>query len=110
MAGKVLRELLGREDYWLVGKGAAVPVGREHLATEELGYGMEEGEVADTVGYMLAGMDQQEVVDTGWGEDKLGFAGSGRRASLAAWASHRVAGGMGRYMGQLAGRGPFAHI
>lgn len=67
MVGKVLRELPGREGYWLVGK---VPAGREGLETEELGDDKQVGQVADTVGYMLVGMDHQEVVDKGWGEDK----------------------------------------
>lgn len=70
MAGKVLRELPGREGCWLVGKGPAVPVGRESLETEELGDDKQVGQVADTVGYMLVGTDHQEVVDKGWREDK----------------------------------------
>lgn len=53
------------------------------------------GQVADTVGYMLAGMDRQEVVDKGSREDKLGSAGSGHHVSQAVWASHKVVGGMG---------------
>lgn len=70
MAGKVLRELPGREGYWLVGKGLEVPVGRESLETEELGDDKQVGQVADTVGYMPAGMDHQQLVDKGWREDK----------------------------------------
>lgn len=68
MAGKVLRELLGREGCWLVGKEPVV-VGGE-LETEELGDDKQVGQVVDTVGYMLAGMDQQEVADKYWGEHK----------------------------------------
>lgn len=70
MVGKVLRELPGREGYWLVGKGPVVLVGKEGLETEELGDDKQVGQVADTVGYMLAGMDHQEVVDKDWREDK----------------------------------------
>ncbi len=40
------------------------------LETEELGDDKQVGQVADTVGYMLAGMDHQEVVDKDWREDK----------------------------------------
>lgn len=82
MAGKVLTELPCRGGYLLVGKGPAVPVGREGLETEELGGDKEVGQVADTVGYMLAGMDHQGVVDKDYREDKqLGFAGRGHHAS-----------------------------
>lgn len=63
-------ELPGREGYLLVGKGPAVPVGKESLETEELGDDKQVGQVADTVGCMLADMDHQRVVDKGWREDK----------------------------------------
>lgn len=97
MAGKILKEVSGREGYWPVGKGPVVHVGREGLESEELGDDKQVGQVADTfVDYMLAGMGRQGVADKDWREDKhwLGFAGSGRHASLAALASHRLAGGM----------------
>ncbi len=95
MAGRVLRELLGRVGYWLVGKGPAVAVGRECLATEEIADDKQVGQTAGTVGYTLAGMDHWVAVDKGLGEDNLGFVGSCHHASQAAWASHRLAGGMG---------------
>lgn len=39
------------------------PVGRDGLETEGLGDGKQVGEVVDTAGYMLVGMDQREVAD-----------------------------------------------
>lgn len=57
----MLRELIGRAGYWLVGKGPALPVGTECLEIEELGADKGVEQVADTVGYMVAGMDHQEV-------------------------------------------------
>lgn len=47
-----------------------VPVGREGLETEEFGDDKQVGRVADTVGYMLAGMDHRKVDDKDWREDK----------------------------------------
>lgn len=70
VAGKVLRELPSREGYWLVGKGPVEPAGTEHLETGELGDDKQVGQVADTVGYMLAGTDQQGVAGKDWKEDK----------------------------------------
>lgn len=63
VAGKAQRELPGREGYWLAGKQPAVPVGRGGLKTEGLGVDRQVGQVADTVGYKLAGMGRQEVAD-----------------------------------------------
>lgn len=58
------------EGYLLVGKGPAVPDGKESLETEELGDNKLLRQIADTVGYMLADADLQELVDKGLGEDK----------------------------------------
>lgn len=80
VVGMVLRELPSTEGYWLVGKGPGVAVGRELVENGELGGDKEVGQVADTVEDMAAGMDQQDVVDKGWG-DKLGFAGNDPHAS-----------------------------
>lgn len=61
----------GREGYWLVGEGPAVPVGRQDLETEELGDDKQVGQVADMfVDYMLAGMANQGGADKNWREDK----------------------------------------
>lgn len=65
MAGKALRELPGREGYWLADKGPVVPVGMENWETEGLGDDKQVGQLADTVGYMLAGTNRQEAVDKG---------------------------------------------
>lgn len=58
MTGNLLRELPGKEGYWLFGKEPVVPVGRESLETEVLGDDKQVGQVADTVGCMFAGMDR----------------------------------------------------
>lgn len=112
MAGRVLRELPDREGYWLAGNQLALSAGRENLETEGFGDDKQVKQVVDTVGYTLAGTDNQEVADKDWREDKhlLESADTGYHASQAALASHIVVGGMGHQMVQLAGPGAFAHI
>lgn len=61
----MLPELPGREGYLLAGKGLAVPVGKGKLETGELGGDKQAGQVAGTVGYMVADKDQQVVADKG---------------------------------------------
>lgn len=83
MAGKVLGEQPGTEGYLQVGKGPVVlagrggywlvgtePAGRGRLKTEGIGVDKEEGQVADTVDYRLAGIEHLEFAGRDWGQDK----------------------------------------
>lgn len=65
MAGKVQRELLDKEGYWLAGKEPVMAVGREDLEIEVLGDDKQVGQVVDIVDCMFAGIDHQEVADKG---------------------------------------------
>lgn len=80
-AGKVLRELLGMEDYWLAGKGPG-GAGRDGLETEEFGGDMQERQVADIAGGTLVGKDHQAVADKDWkGGRHWEVVGNGHHAS-----------------------------
>lgn len=57
MAGRALKKLPDREGYWLAGNQLVPSVGRESLETEGLGDDKQVEQVVDTVGYILAGMD-----------------------------------------------------
>lgn len=66
-AGKEPAVPAGRGGYWLVGMG---PAGRERLETGGTVVDKEEGQVADTAGYRLAGIGHLEVAGRDWEEDK----------------------------------------